>query len=406
MQISPTCIFIPLVWPESCCTRFLTLLCPHQNNASGHQVFPSIMKMIRALGPEIGHLPRILGATSALLLALLSPTPLQAQSGPDSAPVPVRTAAVALEQISNPVEALGTANAWESVSVRAGVTEHISRIAFESGQRVKAGDVLVELSHAEELAELARARATLQRFERDEKRLRGLVGKNLTTREQLEVAETQVAETRALIDGLQARIDDRILRAPFAGQLGLRNISLGSLVSPTTEITTLQDISRLKLDFTIPERQLSAIAGDMAIEAVSQAYPERVFNGEVMIVESRVDPQTRAFTVRARLDNPDGELKPGMLLRVRIISDPREALTIPEAALVPQAGDQSVFVVANTQGGHVVQRREVEIGHRYPGKVEVLTGLSQGEQVVTRGTLNIRDGQAVAVQADSEAGSQ
>ncbi|HEY8569189.1 efflux RND transporter periplasmic adaptor subunit [Microbulbifer sp.] len=364
------------------------------------------MNMIRALGPELGHLSRRMGATSALFLALLAPASVLAQSGPNNSAVPVRAAPVQLEQISNPVEALGTANAWESVSVRAGVTEHISRIAFESGQQVKAGDVLVELSHAEELAELARARATLTRFERDEKRLRGLVSKNLTTREQLEVAETQVAETRALIDGLQARIDDRIIRAPFAGQLGLRNISLGGLVSPTTEITTLQDISRLKLDFTVPERQLSAISGGMPIEAVSQAYPDRVFHGEVMIVEARVDPQTRAFTVRARLDNPSRQLKPGMLLRVRIISNAREALTIPEAALVPLAGDQSVFVVEKTQGGHVVRQRDVEIGHRYPGKVEVLTGLSQGDLVVTRGTLNVRDGQAVTVQTESEAGGQ
>ncbi|MBB5211356.1 efflux RND transporter periplasmic adaptor subunit [Microbulbifer hydrolyticus] len=345
-------------------------------------------------------------AALALLATLIFPTALLAQGGPNSGPVPVRTAPVELEQISNPVEALGTTRAWEFVSLRAGVTEHISRIHFESGQRVKAGDVLVELSHGEELAELAGARATLQRYERDEKRLRGLVGKNLTTREQLEVAQTQVAESRALIDGLQARIDDRIIRAPFDGQLGLRNISVGSLATPTTEITTIQDISRLKLDFTVPERQLSAISGGMKIEARSQAHPKRVFNGEVMIVEARVDPQTRAFTVRGRLDNPDGQLKPGMLLRVRIVSNPREALTIPEAALVPMAGDQSVFVVKKTQSGHMVQRRDVELGHRYEGKVEVLSGLAQGEQVVTRGTLHIRDGQAVTVQSERGAANQ
>ncbi|WGL15661.1 efflux RND transporter periplasmic adaptor subunit [Microbulbifer bruguierae] len=359
------------------------------------------MKMTRAFGT----VSRRIAACCVLLLTVTSPVSLLAQST-DNTPVPVRAATVELEQISNPVEALGTARAWEFVSLRAGVTEHISRIHFASGQRVKAGDVLVELSHGEELAELAGARATLQRYERDAKRLRGLVGKNLSTREQLEAAETQVAETRALIDGLQARIDDRIIRAPFDGQLGLRNISVGSLATPTTEITTIQDIDRLKLDFTVPERQLSAIQGGMKIEAVSQAHPERIFNGEVMIVEARVDPQTRAFTVRGRLDNPDGQLKPGMLLRVRIISNPREALTIPEAALVPLAGEQSVFVVKKTEGGHMVQRRKVQIGHRYLGKVEVLAGLSQGEQVVTRGTLNIRDGQAVSLPAENGAASQ
>nr|WP_010133264.1 efflux RND transporter periplasmic adaptor subunit [Microbulbifer agarilyticus] len=343
-------------------------------------------------------------ARLALVATLLLPSTVLAQ--PNKAPVPVRAAPVELEQISNPVEALGTAKAWEFVSIRAGVTEHISRVNFESGQRVKAGDVLVELSHGEEKAELARARATLERYERDAKRLRGLVTKNLSTREQLEAAETQVAETRALIDGLQARIDDRIIRAPFDGQLGLRNISVGSLVTPTTEITTIQDSARLKLDFTVPERQLSAISGGMAIEAASQAYPNRVFNGEVMIVEARVDPQTRAFTVRGRLDNRDGQLKPGMLLRVRVVTNPRRALIIPEAALVPLAGEQSVYVVKKTEGGHMVQRREVQIGQRYEGRVEVLTGLSQGDRVVTRGTLHIRDGQPVAVEVENGARTQ
>lgn len=345
-----------------------------------------------------------LGILSLLLLAL--PSFALAQKGPGNQPVPVRTATVEQENIASPVEALGTAKAWEFVSLRAGETDHITRIGFESGQRVKAGDVLIELSHGEEKAELAGARASLQRHQRDAERLRGLVKKNLATREQLEASETQVAEGLAQVDGLQARIADRVIRAPFDGQLGLRNISLGSLVTPTTEITTLQDISRIKLDFTVPERQLSAIRGGMPIEAVSQAQPNRTFNGEVMIVEARVDPQTRAFTVRARLDNPDGQLKPGMLLRVRITSNPRIALTVPEAALVPLAGNQSVFVVESTQGGHVAHRRQIQLGQRYEGKVEVLSGLSKGQQVVTRGTLHIRDGQPVTPEGQDQQNQQ
>ncbi|MFV8780955.1 efflux RND transporter periplasmic adaptor subunit [Microbulbifer sp. SA54] len=347
---------------------------------------------------------KTLGVISLTLFALSQPAP--AQNSPGSMPVAVRTASVTQEEVSNPIEALGTAKAWEFVSLRAGETEYVSRLAFESGQRVKAGDVLVELSHGEEKAELAGARASLRRHERDTERLRGLVKKNLATREQLEASETLVAETRAQVQALQARIDDRIIRAPFDGQLGLRNISLGSLVTPTTEITTLQDISRIKLDFTVPERQLAAVYGGMKIEAVSQAMPERVFNGEVMIAEARVDPQTRAFTVRARLENPDEQLKPGMLLRVRIISNPRTALTIPESALIPLAGSQSVFVVDHSGSEPVVRRRQVQLGRRYEGKVEILSGLDADQQVVTRGTLHIRDGQAVSLQQATGAAAQ
>lgn len=336
---------------------------------------------------------------SCLTFSLLAPA-LQAQGTGN--PVPVRTVTVEQEVIASPIEALGTVKAWEFVSIRSSETERISRIGFESGQRVQAGDVLVELSHAEEKAELAGARASLERSVRDVERLRKLARDKLASREQLDAAETLVAETRARIDALQARIDDRVIRAPFDGQLGLRNISVGSLVSSSTEITTLQDISRLKLDFTVPERQLPAINGGMAVQAASQAHPGRLFHGEVMIVEARVDAQTRAFTVRAQLDNPDELLKPGMLLTVRIISDQRNALTIPEAALIPLADTQSVYVLERAGSGYVVRSREVKIGRRYPGKVEVLSGLAKGQQVVTRGVQHIRDGQAVVPQDEAE----
>ncbi|WP_323845792.1 efflux RND transporter periplasmic adaptor subunit [Microbulbifer magnicolonia] len=337
----------------------------------------------------------------ALSLLFLPPA-LLAQSG---GPVPVRIEPVQEQQIDNRLEALGTAKAWESVSIRASETEQITRIAFESGQRVKAGDLLVELSHAEEKAELAGARASLERYQRDAERLQRLERDKLATREQLDAASTLVAETRARIAALEARIADRVIRAPFDGQLGLRNISLGTLVSPTTEIVALQDISRLKLDFTLPERQLPLIDGGMAIRARSQAHPGRVFRGEVMLVEARVDPQTRAFTVRAQLDNRDGLLKPGMLLTVEIVSDQRQALTIPEAALVPLADTQSVYVLEGSEAGQVARLRQVELGRRFPGRVEVLSGLGADDRVVTRGTLHIRDGQAVVAEPASGVGA-
>jgi membrane fusion protein (multidrug efflux system) len=335
---------------------------------------------------------------AVFLLALLS-QPALAQSGK---PVPVRTAEVALEPIATPIEALGTARAWEFVSIRASETERVTRINFDSGQRVKAGDVLVELSHGEEQAELAGARASLERHRRDLERLRRLVRDKLATREQLDAAETLVAETRARVRALEAQIEDRVIRAPFSGQLGLRNISVGSLVSPSEEVTTLQDIRQLKLDFTVPERQMPAVEGGMPIRAVSPAYPERIFTGEVMIAEARVDTQTRAFTVRARVDNPEELLKPGMMLTVTIVSDQREALTIPEAALIPLADNQWVYVLEPVDDGLVARKRQVKLGQRYPGKVEVLEGLSRGERVVTRGTLHLQDGKPVVEQSAGE----
>lgn len=331
------------------------------------------------------------------LLLLLSPF-VSAQS-----PVPVRVAEVQVAPMTDRVEALGTARAWEFVSVRANQTERVTGIHFESGQRVEAGALLVELNHAEQKAELAGARASLTRHLRDRERLEQLVARKLATQEQLDAASTLVQETRARVAMLEARIEERVIRAPFAGQLGLRQISLGSLVSPSEEIAILQDISRLKLDFTLPERHLPALSGGMSIEARSQAHPGRVFLGEVLVAEARVDPQTRAFTVRARIDNREGLLLPGMLLRVQLITNPRNALSIPEAALVPLANQQSVYVLEARDGGQVVRRQTVELGRRGEGRVEVISGLSPGERVVTRGTQYLQDGRAVTAQTEDRA---
>ena len=335
------------------------------------------------------------------LLLLLGARGAWAQGGDD--PVAVRTALVQEEVIADPVEAIGTARAWEFVSVRATETERIARIAFAGGQWVKAGDVLVELDHAEESAELDGARASLARYRRDAERLRKLEHKKLATAEQLDAAETLVAETRARAAMLEARIGDRVIRAPFAGQLGLRNVSVGGLVSPSEEITTLQDVSRLKVDFTVPERRLPQLAPGMEVHAHSRAHPGRDFRGEILLVDPRVDAETRAATVRARFDNPEGLLRPGMLLAVEVVSNPRSALTIPESALLPVADQQWVFVLESSGDGYVVQRRAVQLGRRYTGKVEVLSGLSAGQQVVTRGGLKIRDGQSVTPEVAEDA---
>jgi membrane fusion protein (multidrug efflux system) len=173
--------------------------------------------------------------------------------------------------------------------------------------------------------------------------------------------------------------------------VGLRRVSVGSLVNPGTTITSLDDTSTIKVDFSVPENYLASLRQGLSVYVTSTAFPERDFEGKVASVDSRVDPVTRSVTVRALLPNADGALKPGMFLSVRLDRDSHEALMIPEAALVPEQSRQFIYVV---EDGRAV-RREVRIGRREPGKVEVVAGLKAGDQVIVEGTQKVREGGAV-----------
>lgn len=196
----------------------------------------------------------------------------------------------------------------------------------------------------------------------------------------------------ARVAAAQARLDDTYIRAPFTGRVGLRRVSLGALISPGTLITTLDDISTIKVDFAVPEVHVGVLRAGQKVDARTTAYPGRRFTGSVLSVDSRVDATTRAVTVRAAMPNRDGALKPGMFLTVDLSQDARPALVVPEEALVPEQARQFVYVI---EGG-VAAKREVTLGRREPGFVEITAGLSAGERVVIEGTIKLRDGAAVS----------
>jgi membrane fusion protein (multidrug efflux system) len=211
---------------------------------------------------------------------------------------------------------------------------------------------------------------------------------------QLEQLEAQRDADQAAVNAAQARLDQTVIRAPFAGQLGLRRVSLGSIVSPSTVITTLDDTSRIKLDFDVPEVFLSRLEPGLTVTAHSAAWPDTRFSGEVTTIDTRVDPVSRTITVRALLPNEDGHLRPGMFLTVTLLKEDVMALLVPEQAIVPERSKQYVFLV-ETDG--TVQRREVETGRRRPGEVEILEGLRPGDRVITEGTQKVRPGQQVRI---------
>jgi membrane fusion protein (multidrug efflux system) len=293
------------------------------------------------------------------------------------------------------VEALGTAQANESVTLSAKVTDTVRRVNFEDGDYVEAGTVLIELTNQEEEALLAEARANLDDAEKQLQRVEDMFARGLTATSELDAARSRAAASQARLNTVVARLRDRLIMAPFEGLLGFRQVSPGTLLSPNATITSIDDISIIKLDFTVPETFLDALKPGAKVVAQSASYPDREFIGEVRTVGSRVDPITRAMTVRAHLSNDDRALRPGMLLTVDIVMAQRVSLVVPE---------NSVFQIQNRAfvyrlDGKTARQTQIEIGDRRFGSVEVLSGLQEGDLIVTEGIVKLRDGMIVRLAA-------
>ncbi len=301
------------------------------------------------------------------------------------------------QDFADRIEALGTLQGRESVTLTASVSETVAAIHFEEGQQVERGALLVSLAQAEEQAQLAAARADLAEQTREVKRLEGLVRQHSAAQTELDQRRTAQEKARHRIDELQATIADRNLRAPFAGVLGLRRVSPGALVTPGTAITTLDDISQLKLTFSVPATALASLRVGQTLYAHTPAYAER-FEGRVSSIDSRVNVTDRSIRARALFDNADGRLKPGMLMELELQAHPRRALLVPEEALLSRADNHSVWVLDEATG--TVASRPVRIGGRRPGWVEISEGLSAGEQVVREGLLRLSPGLAVRVRGN------
>jgi membrane fusion protein (multidrug efflux system) len=310
---------------------------------------------------------------------------------PAQSTVSVVTAPARVEPMGVDIEAVGTTRANESVEVTSKASNTITAIRFNEGEDVERGAVLVEMDDAEAQAALAVAEASLVRSKSQFDRGKDLASRQALAASDLEQVEATLKADTARVAAAQARLADTVIRAAFRGRTGFRQVSVGSLVAPGTLITTLDDISVIKLDFTVPETFLFLLRRGLQVTASTQGLPGRKFTGEVTNIESRVDPVTRSIIVRAEIPNPDGELRQGMFMTVSLQGDVVATLLVPEEAIVPERGRNYVFVVENG----VVQRREVRIGKRRPGDVEIVEGVRENERVVTEGSQSIREGTAV-----------
>lgn len=320
-----------------------------------------------------------------------------------AAAIPVTTTVVQPRPWSDTVQGLGTVRARESVTLTAKVSEIVEQVHFDSGQKVAAGQPLVTLRVDAQRAALLEAQAAADEAEQQFRRLESLAGQQLVSRASLDTQRASRDAAVARVRQMQSDIGDRQVRAPFAGVLGIRQVSPGALLTPNAVIATLDDISRVYVDFQVPESALSRVDTGATVSASGAAWPGREFEGQVQAVDARIDPQTRAVTVRAAFDNPEGLLRPGMLLDVRLFQPPRQALVVPELAVVQVGRDSFVYRV---DGEGVVAQVPVRTGLRREGLAEITEGLAAGDRIVVEGTGKLRPGVKVADAAKAPAPGQ
>ncbi|MBE9606614.1 efflux RND transporter periplasmic adaptor subunit [Acetobacteraceae bacterium H6797] len=309
-------------------------------------------------------------------------------------PLGVSVSPVRKAVVTDRAESVGTVRARDAITVTTKVSGIVTAIRFTEGQRVNEGDVLAELDNAGIRAEYDQARAQLDDMRTQLQRARALQASQNIAVARIDQLEAQTRQAEGRLRQYQARLDEAKITAPFSGRVGLKQVSLGALVQPGTAVTTLDDTSRMRVEFAVPEVFIARLQAGSQVTARSVAYGERRFRGAVAVVDTRLDPATRTIRVISEFDNADEALKPGLFLTIELMLEQREnALLIPEEALDP-VGDR-VFVYLVKDGR--AKRTQVRLGQRLQGEVEVRQGIAADDQVVVRGIQRLRNDAPVRV---------
>lgn len=309
----------------------------------------------------------------------------------------VAAATAELRPFTDSIEVLGVAKGRQSVTLTAKNTELITKVLFREGERVEKGAALVELQAGEQDAAILEARAELEQARKAYDRWRTLAEQGYAPRAQVEQYEAAYRTAQARLQAAQVRRGDRIVRAPFSGVVGLSDVTPGTLINPGAAIVTLDDLSVVRVDFDVPERFIGAVREGATIIAVADALQGSTFSGSVAQLDTRIDERTRAVTARAEFANPGGVIRPGMLMKVRIIKSGRQSVAVPESAVQFQGESAAVFKIVPQGQRTVAQRVEVAVGARESGLVEIRDGLEPGERVVASGLNRVQPNQPVRV---------
>jgi membrane fusion protein (multidrug efflux system) len=354
------------------------------------------MKRHRALVYTAVALLLVGGALVPRLLSSRSTE--QAPEATSSAPsaVPVQVVTVTPQTLTERLSTTGTIRANENVELVAEIAGKVAAIHFKEGSRVAANQLLVEIDDTQLAAERERAAYRLRLAERSEERQRRLLEDGLTSQEEYDFALSELNVLKAELELAEARLVKTRIHAPFAGIIGLRDVSIGSYLTPQTRIATLQDVNPVKIDFSVPEKYVQHVKAGATIQFRTKGSDD-VHTGTVVAVEPLVDLETRSLTVRALSPNPDGVLLPGAFADVEIVVRRIEdALAVPSRAIIPELGGKKVFVYAAGEA----QPRPVQTGLRTSELVEVTEGLEPDDQVIVTAIQRLRPGLPVEIEAE------
>jgi membrane fusion protein (multidrug efflux system) len=308
-------------------------------------------------------------------------------------PSPVETAKASRSQLSDDVTAIGTLLADESVAIAPETSGRVAKVLFEDGTAVKEGTPLFQFDTELAEADLAEAKARLELAEANYARNQSLRKSGNVAQSTYDAALTEREVARAMVESVQTRIAKLTIPAPFSGTLGFRAVSEGAYVTAGTPLVQLDKVDRLKVSFSVPELQQGRVRGGQTVELTADAIPGETFQATVTALNPSIDVNGRALQVRADLDNSDQKLRPGLLVRVSVKGPERDAVVVPEAAIVQRGDNAFVFTVAENKAKEV----KVRLGKRLPGKIEILEGVAAGDVVVTAGNTRLSNGAAVEV---------
>lgn len=313
-------------------------------------------------------------------------------------PPPATVAAVTVKKENwQPfLSAVGSLVATHGIFVTNETPGQVSQIQFESGQRVSQGRLLLQLDDSVDRAELKGLLAELQLAQVQFRRIAKLLRDKSISRSEYDEAQAKLDSARAEVASKEAIIDQKAIHAPFKGYLGIRQVDIGEYLAPGSQIVPLESLDPIYVDYSLPERYIASLSAGQNVEIQVQAYPQQHFEGHISALNPGIDPGTRSLHIRATLANPDELLRPGMFAQVRTILPQRlDLLTVPRTAIAYNPYGDLVYAIVDKDGALVVQRRQVKTGDVRGDRVEVLSGLEEGERVVSSGQVKLRNGQAV-----------
>ena len=317
-------------------------------------------------------------------------------------PETIASAFVTRETWESTLAAIGSVTAVQGVNVSAELAGKIVELGFESGAVVKAGDLLVRLDTSSEEAQLRAAEAQVDWARISAERARKLRAENTLSQSELDSAEASLKQNQANADAIRAAIAKKSIRAPFAGQLGIRLVNLGEFLDVGKPIVSLQALDTVYVDFSLPQQELAQVKPGMQVRVQADTYPGQRFAGELTAINPDLDTATRSVRLRATLENADGRLRPGMFARAEVVlPEEQPVVVVPATSVLNAPFGNSVYVIetkpASTNGpaGLVVRQQFVRTGRMRGDFIAVETGVKPGEKVVSTGLFKLRNGMSV-----------